>query len=553
MALTAPAREPNGLGRRLSPIRLAGSLAGVALTALANLKLAVGVIDGEGRVLLANPRFEGLFGGKAGAAPLQAAIDLAAAGVGEVVLGDGRALRVETVALPLGLLITAEDISERRAEEARAAAEARIDALTGLGNPLSFQERLAALAAADIEAAPAAVLTIGLDRLKEMSEPLGHLLGEAVIKAAADRLRSVAGAGDAIARLNSDTFAVLQLGQAQPRAAAVLAERAADLLGRPYFFDGHIINVEPRLGVALLPSDGGDGPQVLNSAKMALSLARRAAPGAVRFFEAGMEQQIQARRRLELDLRRALTLRELALVYQPQVNLASGRITGFESLLRWHSPLHGVVTPATFIPLAEESGLITAIGAWGLRTACREAMRWPEPLSIAVNVSAVQVAAPGFLATIRGALAESGLDPHRLELEITESVLMHEHGTTLQTLREVRDLGVRVSMDDFGTGYSSLSRLHSFPFDKIKIDQSFVRARPEDPSGRAIVRAIAALGGSLGIATTAEGVETEEQLARVIADGCTEAQGYLIGRPAAPEGIAALLQKPALPMGPAHP
>jgi EAL domain-containing protein (putative c-di-GMP-specific phosphodiesterase class I) len=249
---------------------------------------------------------------------------------------------------------------------------------------------------------------------------------------------------------------------------------------------------------------------------------------------------MQARRNLEIDLRRALALREFALVYQPQYNLQSRQITGFEALLRWNSPSRGTVSPAEFIPLAEETSLIVPIGEWVMRTACREAATWREPLGIAVNVSAIQFEA-GLAATVISALAESGLDPKRLELEITESVLIGDHKSALHVLQSIRELGVRVSMDDFGTGYSSLSYLRSFPFDKIKIDQSFVRSSDDGPSGAAIVRAIAALGKSLGMTTTAEGVETEEQLARVLADGCTDAQGYLISRPMQPDNITRFL------------
>jgi len=255
-----------------------------------------------------------------------------------------------------------------------------------------------------------------------------------------------------------------------------------------------------------------------------------------------MDEQMQARRGLELDIRSALALGELALVYQPQLNLGSQRITGFEALLRWHNPKRGLVSPADFVPLAEEIGLIVPIGEWVIRTACHEAAGWPQPLGVAVNVSAVQFGSPNLVPTILSALAESGLDPRRLELEITESVLLGHHRSALDVLHKVREMGVRVSMDDFGTGYSSLSYLRSFPFDRIKIDQSFVRSRPDDPSGMAIVRAIAGLGRSLGMTTLAEGVETEEQLARITADGCTEVQGYLIARPLPPERIGEFLQ-----------
>ncbi|NJL07898.1 MAG: EAL domain-containing protein, partial [Methylacidiphilales bacterium] len=278
-------------------------------------------------------------------------------------------------------------------------------------------------------------------------------------------------------------------------------------------------------------------------ADLALCRARDAGHGTFRFFEAAMDEQVQTRRRLELDLRRALAMREFVLLYQPQLNLASQEITGFEALLRWHSPRHGMVPPSVFIPLAEEFGLIGAIGEWIIRTACREAAGWQRPLSVAVNVSAAQFGTSSLVPVILSALGESGLDPHRLELEITESVLLGDDGSALDVLRMARRIGVRVSMDDFGTGYSSLSRLHSFPFDKIKIDQSFVRVEQTDTSATAIVRAIAALSRNLGMAIIAEGVETAEQFDRVAAAGCTDVQGYLISPPVPADRIADVVRQ----------
>jgi EAL domain-containing protein (putative c-di-GMP-specific phosphodiesterase class I) len=291
-----------------------------------------------------------------------------------------------------------------------------------------------------------------------------------------------------------------------------------------------------------MPAHAIDVDEVLRNCDLALSQAKKDGRATYRFFAPAMNDQMQERHRLEVDLRRALALREFALVYQPQVNLKSMRVNGFEALLRWHNPARGIVSPADFIPLAEEIRLIVPIGEWVIRTACREAARWPSPFNVAVNVSAVQFGSPTLVSTIVSALAESGLDPRRLEVEITEGVLLKEREAALVILRELRAMGVRVAMDDFGTGYSSLSYLHSFPFDKIKIDQSFVRGYPEDGGGAEIVRAIAALGRALGMTTIAEGVETEAQLARVRADGCTDAQGYLISRPLAPELIDEFLR-----------
>jgi EAL domain-containing protein (putative c-di-GMP-specific phosphodiesterase class I) len=258
-------------------------------------------------------------------------------------------------------------------------------------------------------------------------------------------------------------------------------------------------------------------------------------------FESGMEETVKARRALEADLRQAVARREFALVYQPQFDLLNRRVTGFEALLRWNSPTRGPVSPMAFIPLAEETGIINQIGEWVLRTACREAANWPDHITVAVNVSAVQLANRAMTTVVMSALADSGLDPRQLELEITESVMLDAHGTALGVLQHLRAMGVRVSLDDFGTGYSSLGYLRSFPFDKIKIDQSFVRRGSEDPGDRAIVRAIASLGHNLGMPTVAEGVETTEQMERVTADGCTYVQGYLLSRPIAPEQIDGFL------------
>jgi diguanylate cyclase (GGDEF)-like protein len=423
------------------------------------------------------------------------------------------------------------------------AEHARTDQLTRLGNRLMFSERLKAIAAQlHRETDLAAVLAINLDRFKAVNESLGRKVGDALLGVVAQRLCSALKPGDIAARLGGDGFGIVQTGQPQPQSAAALAKRLVDLLGRSYIIDGHIVSIGASVGIAVMPAHAIDVDEVLRNCDLALSQAKKDGRATYRFFAPAMNDQMQARHRLEVDLRRALALREFALVYQPQVNLQSMRVNGFEALLRWHNPARGMVSPADFIPLAEEIRLIGPIGEWVIRTACREAARWPSPFNVAVNVSAVQFGSPTLVSTIVSALAESGLDPRRLEVEITEGVLLKEREATLVILRELRAMGVRVAMDDFGTGYSSLSYLHSFPFDKIKIDQSFVRGYPEDGGGAEIVRAIAALGRALGMTTIAEGVETEAQLARVRADGCTDAQGYLISRPLAPELIDEFLR-----------
>jgi diguanylate cyclase (GGDEF)-like protein len=522
--------------------------AAIALCALRNLNHAVAVIDPGGRILFENSTFSELFAGEAWVAELLASISPAADGVDragprEICRRDGRIFSVEIVRIPQGLLVTAEDISGRVAEKLRATELARTDPITSLGNRLMFRERLTALLATpDQEASAAAVLILDLDRFKAINDSLGASVGDALLGVVAERIRSAIGPADVAARFGGDEFGIVQIGRPQRQSAAALAKRLVDLLGRSYIVEGHLLNVGASVGIALTPADGRDTDQILKNADLALNRAKQGGQGSYRFFETAMDEQMQAHRGLELDFRRALALREFAIVYQPQLNLGSKRITGFEALLRWHNPKRGLVSPADFIPLAEEIGLIVPIGEWVIRTACREAAGWPQPLSVAVNVSAVQFGSPNLVSTVLSALAESGLDPRRLELEITESVLLGDHRAALGVLLKVRELGVRVSMDDFGTGYSSLSYLRSFPFDKIKIDQSFVRGQSDDPSGMAIVRAIAGLGRSLGMTTLAEGVETEEQLARVAADGCTDVQGYLISRPLPPERIGEFLQ-----------
>jgi predicted signal transduction protein with EAL and GGDEF domain len=305
--------------------------------------------------------------------------------------------------------------------------------------------------------------------------------------------------------------------------------------------EGHLINVAASVGIVLLPTDATDCEQLLKSADLALHRAKSDGPGAYRFFEKAMDEKMQYRRNLEIDLRRALALGEFSLVYQPQFNLRLNIVTGFEALLRWQSPVRGAVSPLEFIPVAEETGIITSIGEWVLRTACLEAASWAGAQNVSVNVSAVQFKSRNLVATIVSALGESGLDPHRLELEVTESVMLDATGTALAVLQNLREIGVRVALDDFGIGYSSLGYLRDFPFDRIKIDQSFVRGTANDAVGRAIVRAVASLGQSLGIATVAEGVETEAQMARVVSDGCTDVQGYLISRPMPPNQIDGFL------------
>jgi predicted signal transduction protein with EAL and GGDEF domain len=320
-----------------------------------------------------------------------------------------------------------------------------------------------------------------------------------------------------------------------------LAARVVEALSVPFDLGDHHVVIGASVGVAIAPGDGNDADQLLKNADLAMYRAKDFGGGGFHFFESEMDAKAQGRRTLELELRKAVTAGEFEVFYQPIVNLAENQISAFEALLRWNHPTRGVVSPNEFIPLAEETGLIVEIGEWVIRQACAEASTWPSDLLVAVNVSPVQFRTKNLIAVVMSALAASGLRPNRLELEITETVLMHNNNATLAMLHQLRNLGVRISMDDFGTGYSSLSYLRSFPFDKIKIDQSFIRDLAEKPNSIAIIRAIVGLGESFGMITTAEGVETQEQLDQMCAEGCTQVQGYIYSEPMPAGEISQLL------------
>jgi diguanylate cyclase (GGDEF)-like protein len=390
---------------------------------------------------------------------------------------------------------------------------------------------------------PVAVLCVDLDHFKRVNDTLGHAAGDALLQAAADRLRACIRETDIIARLGGDEFAIVQVMAEQPRAATVLAERLIADLSRPFEIAGHQVVVGASVGIALAPSDGIDADQLMKSADMALYRAKSDGRGVLRYFESEMDAKMQVRRGLELDLRKALVEQEFELFYQPIVDLEANQVSGFEALLRWNHPTGGLIGPGDFIPIAEDMGLIIPLGEWVLRQACLEAAGWPDDVKVAVNLSPAQFKSKTLALAVTSALAASGLSPSRLELEITESVLLQDNETVRGILHQLRELGVRISMDDFGTGYSSLSYLRSFPFDKIKIDQSFVRDMCLHDDSGAIVRAVAGLGKNLGMATTAEGVETNEQLGRLREEGCTEVQGYLFSRPLPASEVPRLLAK----------
>jgi diguanylate cyclase (GGDEF)-like protein/PAS domain S-box-containing protein len=428
-----------------------------------------------------------------------------------------------------GFVITHEDVTERQRSEAMIAYMAHHDALTDLPNRVRFQERLSEALARVHRGENLAVLCLDLDRFKSVNDTLGHPIGDLLLKAVTDRLRQCVRTTDMIARLGGDEFAIVQTDVQQTADATMLATRMIEAVSAPYVIDGHQVVIGLSVGIAIAPSDGLDADLLLKNADMALYRAKADGRGVYRFFEAEMDARMQVRRTLELDLRRAIVNGEFELFYQPLFNTETREITAFEALIRWHHPVRGMIPPLDFVPLAEETGLIVPVGEWVMHKACEQAARWPSQAKVAVNLSPAQFRGKALLSTVSSALARSGLPAERLELEITETVLLQESDATLSTLHDLRALGVRISMDDFGTGYSSLSYLRKFPFDKIKIDGSFIRDITEQ--GLPIVRAVAAMGSGLGIVTTAEGVETPEQLELLQREGCTEVQGYLLSQP----------------------
>jgi predicted signal transduction protein with EAL and GGDEF domain len=347
---------------------------------------------------------------------------------------------------------------------------------------------------------------------------------------------------DTVARLGGDEFAIVQTGGEQAQASD-LASRVIEALSEPFNALGNHVVIGASVGIALAPADGYEADQLLRNADMALYQAKSEGRGRYHFFEPDMDAKVQARRSLELDLRRALGAGEFELYYQPIVTLKTGEVSGLEALIRWQHPERGLIPPLDFIPVAEEMGLIVPLGDWVLKEACREAAQWPGRLRVAVNLSAVQFRHPTLSLSVASALSSAGLDPQRLELEITESIVLQDDRGVKETLHQFRALGVKISMDDFGTGYSSLSYLRSFPFDKIKIDRSFIKELGKKEDCRAIVRAVANLGSSLGMITTAEGVESESQLEILRIEGCTEVQGYLFSPPRPAKEIPALLAR----------
>ena len=443
------------------------------------------------------------------------------------------------------LLGVAEDITDRKRAVERIAHLANHDALTDLPNRPAFNERLSfTLERAAATSEPFAVLCLDLDHFKDVNDVFGHAAGDALLGEMGKRLTAAA-SGAFLARVGGDEFTLIVDGP-QPETAIALADRLMETVVDDFQFEGHRFRIGLSIGMAFFPSDGTDATTLLGNADAALYRAKADGRGVFRVFEADMDKRLRERRALQKDLQLAVLRKELSLDYQPQA-LISGEIVGFEALVRWHHPRHGLISPAAFIPLAEESGLIISIGEWILREACREAASWPKPIQIAVNLSPIQFRHGDLPNLIHAILMETGLAAGRLELEITEGVLFDDFSRATSILRRLKALGVRIAMDDFGTGYSSLSYLQSFPFDKIKIDQSFTSMIKKNPQSAAIIRAIVGLGRGLSMNIVAEGVETADQLDFLRAEDCNEVQGFLVGRPFPIDKYAEQVGRPAKP------
>ena len=517
--------------------------------ALENMNQGLCLFDSNDRLVVANRRFAELFGapelGASAAAVLNSSglvglMKLSQADTAAVFscsLPDGRNIAVTQRPVRAGgWVATYEDTTERRAAEARLTHMAQHDQLTGLANRAVFQEHMrqvlghaqAGHAQAD---SAVAVLCLDLDRFKAVNDALGHAAGDTVLRTVAQRLRECTRDTDLIVRIGGDEFVIVQAAANQPAAATALAHRLVAALSQPVDLDQQQVVIGTSIGVAVSEAASDTAETLLRAADIALYRAKADGRGTIHFFEAAMDVLVQARRKLELELRNALVLKQFELFYQPLVNAEQGGIEGFEALVRWRHPDRGLVSPTAFIPVAEEIGLIGPLGEWVISKACFDAAKWPGSLKVAVNLSPAQFRHRSIAEHVQAALELSGLPAGRLELEITESVLLQDDADVMKTLFALRALGVRISMDDFGTGYSSLSYLRRFPFDKIKIDQSFVQGMVKHEDCRAIVRAVIGLGQSLKIAVNAEGVETAEQWDALRAEGCDQVQGFLFSKP----------------------
>jgi diguanylate cyclase (GGDEF)-like protein/PAS domain S-box-containing protein len=471
-------------------------------------------------------------------------------GAGLVLSGrrkDGSEIPIDIMLSPVSsvadklVFAVIRDVTDRRRAEAKISHMALHDALTNLPNRTFFHEQMEQFFLHLGRGQTFALLCLDLDHFKSVNDTLGHPYGDMLLRQVGERLRGCVRESDCIARLGGDEFAILQGSAAKPTDLTALATRVIEVIGVPYDLNGHQIVVGASIGIAIAPTDASNSDQLLKNADLALYRAKGDGRNAYRFFESEMDARMQARRALEVDLRKALAKGEFELYYQPIINVAANEVSACEALLRWQHPKRGMISPLDFIPLAEETGIIVPLGEWVLRQACAEVALWPKKVKVAVNLSPMQFKSKNLVPTVVSALAASGLPANRLELEVTESVLLQDNDATLATLHQLRGLGVTISMDDFGTGYSSLSYLRKFPFDKIKIDRSFISGISGQDDSFAIVRAVAAIGSSLKMTTTAEGVETREQFDRIKSEGCTEVQGYFFSPPKPAADIARVL------------
>ena len=547
--------------RKQAEQALAGSEAKLQ-AALSNMSQGLLMLDAEGRLVLFNSRVAEIYGlpleqiKEGMTVPELLAKGPAATGVSDVApeatlaelgkafrdpaggayvqhLTDGRNIAASFRPMPNGgIVVTIEDITEKLQAEEKIRHLAQFDALTNLPNRVSFYDQMDTLMKHLRRAESVGVLSLDLDRFKAVNDTFGHPTGDLLLQAAARRMQSCLREGDIAARLGGDEFAILQIPGDHATDITALANRLIEVVGAPYDFNGNQVIVGVSVGVAIAPVDGKEPDTLMKNADLALYRAKADGGSVCRFFEPEMDARMQARRVIELDLRQAIRNGdEFELLFQPLVDVKSGKVKSCEALLRWNNPERGLVMPDDFIPVAEATGLIVPLGEWVLRQGCKEAMRWPEEITVAINVSPVQFKSKTLVQSIKNALAESGLPASRLEIEITEQVLMNESEGAFAILHEIRDLGIKISMDDFGIGYSSIGYLRSFPFSTIKIDESFIRDLPSKQDSLAIVRAVVGLSSSLGIQTIAEGVETEEQLASVTSEGCNSFQGFVFSEP----------------------
>ena len=541
-------------------------------TAIQNMRHGISMFDAEGKLVICNPTYLELYNlrsneivpgisideifemrNRNGAAPkikgvvgshsLEGTREVQDGG-SEFELENGRYVSIDRKMMPDGSWVSIHmDITEKKAAEAKISHMAFHDALTGLANRRQLLEYFQRSLSRTKRGESLAALCIDLDHFKPINDSLGHSFGDKLLCAVAERISSITRGRDMVARVGGDEFFIIQVAQQQPASAIALSQRLVDIISHPFEIDGHSVVLGTSIGVSLAPSDGTDPETLFKNADLAMYQSKSRGRGRFSFFEQTMDDKAHERHQLERDLRKAIVAREFEVYYQPIVNIEEDRVSGFEALLRWNHPYKGLVPPDQFIPLAEETGLIVPIGEWVVNQACLEAKKWGNDLHVAVNLSPVQFRGNKLVPMVRAALAESGLDARLLELEITESLLLQDTEHTIGILQLLKSLGVRIAVDDFGTGYSSLGYLQKFAFDKIKVDRSFIRELHNNPHSIAIIRAVTGLSRSLSMTTTAEGVETREQLDQMIAEGCTEVQGYFFGKPSPACEVAVFLRK----------